>query len=72
MRHQAIEELKRDYAAHVAAAWAGDSRSAWAAVQTLARLEELGVDPAWARTARDEAGLEDRHCQHRARDEELR
>lgn len=70
MRQTAIEELKKDYAAHVKAARAGDPRSAHAADETLVRLEELGVDPSWTRSARKESGIEARHYQHRARDEE--
>lgn len=71
MIHNAIEELKKDYASHVVAARAGDPRSAHAADETLTRLLELGADAFWVRTARDEAGLEKRHYQHAARDEEF-
>ena len=70
MNQQAVQELMRDWEGHVAAAWANDVRAAHAAVETLARLEELGAPREWLDEAKYRAGLEARHFQQQVRTED--
>ena len=47
-----IEELKGDWERHARAAREGNPRASHAALETLERLEALGVDSTWLRRAK--------------------
>lgn len=55
MHSTAIVELHKDWLLHMQSARKGSTTDRYAAFELIERLEELGVDAAWAARSREEA-----------------